>query len=104
MGAVQAGHIPQVPLVPPAPPTQRAMAAGEPFELVAAGPAGPDVTVEYFDAGEPLRVLARHDANPFRVTLEARAPGLHAIYAVTTTADGSQEISRPVTVFFQRRP
>ena len=80
------------------------LAAGEPFELVASGPAGPGVTADYFDAGEPLKVLARHDGNPFRVTLEARAPGLHAIYAVTTTADGKQEISRPVTVFFQKRP
>ena len=78
------------------------MAAGQEWELVASGPTGTQVKVEYFAGLQPLRVVKTYDDNPYRVRLEGLEPGLHAIYAITTV-DGVQEISRPVTVFFAPR-
>jgi len=75
------------------------LAANEPFELVASGPLGEDLSVEYYDGLTPLKVLAGQD---YRVTLEGLSPGLHSIYAITTVG-GKKEISRPVTIIFQER-
>ncbi len=77
------------------------MEAGVPWELVASGPLGDDLKVEYYAGLEKLEVLKVH-GSPYRVTLGALPPGLHAIYAITTV-DGIREISRPVTVLFQKR-
>jgi hypothetical protein len=70
--------------------------ADKPFELVASGPLGKEVRVEYYAGLRKLKILKGKD---YRVTLEGLEPGLHAIYAITTV-DGVKEISRPVTVFF----
>ncbi len=79
------------------------LAADEPFEVAASGPLGPGVKVEFFADLEPLRVVGRGGANPYRVRAGGLPPGLHVLYAVTTVG-GRQEISRPVTVMFHRRP
>lgn len=79
------------------------MAAKEPFEIVASGPVGEGLKVEFYSDLQPLRVLKQPDkANPYRLTVEGLAPGLHVLYAITTV-DGRQEISRPVTVMFHAR-
>lgn len=75
------------------------LAANEPFELVASGPLGDDLSVEYYAGLKQLDVLAGKD---YRVRLEGLPPGLHSIYAITT-ARGQEEISRPVTIMFQER-
>ena len=73
-----------------------------PFQLVASGSIGRDLSVEYFDGTHPLKVIRQHGENPYRVTLEGLPPGLHSLYAVTTV-NGAQEISRPVTFLFSKR-
>jgi hypothetical protein len=78
------------------------MEADKPFELLAAGPIGEDVTVEYYAGLKKLEVLARHRDNPYMVRLEALPPGLHVLYAVTTV-DGDKEFSWPQPILFQRR-
>ncbi len=78
------------------------MAADEPFELLAAGPIGDDVTVEYYAGLEKLEVLNRHRDNPYIVRLRGLSPGLHVIYAITTV-DGEREISWPQPILFQGR-
>jgi len=75
------------------------LAANEPFELVASGPLGDDLSVEYYADLNRLKVLAGSD---YRVRLEGLPPGLHSIYAITTFG-GRKEISRPVTIMFQQR-
>jgi len=77
------------------------LAANEPFELVASGPAGDDVKVTYYADLEPLEVLETH-GTPLRVTLKAPGPGLRGVYAITEW-DGKKEISRPITILFQTR-
>jgi hypothetical protein len=77
------------------------LAADEPFELVASGPLGTDLNVEYYAGLTRLEVLEEH-STPYRVTLQAPEPGLHAIYAITEW-NGQREISRPVTIMFQKR-
>jgi len=76
--------------------------ANEPWNLVASGPTGDDVRVEYFAGLRPLRVLKRYRENPYLVQLEALEPGLHVIYAITT-ANGKKEISHPAPILFQAR-
>jgi len=77
------------------------LAADEPFELVASGPLSEDVKVEYYAGLGKLEVLRQH-GTPYRVTLAAPEPGLHALYAITEW-NGRREISRPVTIMFQKR-
>jgi len=77
------------------------LAANEPFELVASGPLGKDLKVEYYAGLKKLEVLKEH-GSPYRVTLAAPEPGLHAVHAITAW-DGQREISRPVTIMFQKR-
>ncbi len=77
------------------------LAADEPFELVASGPLGKDLKAQYYAGLSKLNVLQEH-GTPYRVTLAAPEPGLHAVYAVTEW-DGRREISRPVTIMFQKR-
>jgi hypothetical protein len=76
--------------------------ADEPWSLVASGPVGSGVHVEYYAGLRQLRVLKTYNDNPYLVQLEALPPGLHVIYAVTTS-DSSKEISHPSAVMFQRR-
>ena len=79
------------------------LAAGEPFEIVASGPTGGDVKVEFFyDAQQPLKVRQAQAGNPYRITAEGLPAGVHVIYAVTTIA-GEREISRPVPAMFLPR-
>ena len=75
------------------------LAANEPFELVASGPLGDDLSVEYYAGLKQLDVLAGKE---YRVRLEGLPPGLHSIYAITTV-NGQREISRPVTILFQEK-
>lgn len=77
------------------------MAAGEPFHLLASGPTGDDVTVEYFADLEPLKVIKTY-GSPYIVQLEGLPVGLHNLYAITTIG-GRQEISRPQMIFFAER-
>ena len=77
------------------------LAANEPFEMVASGPLSKDLKVEYYAGLTKLKVIKEH-STPYRVTLKAPAPGLHALYAVTEWS-GQREISRPVTIMFQKR-
>ena len=77
------------------------LAADEPFELVASGPLSDDLNVEYYAGLTKLKVLKEH-STPYRVTLAAPEPGLHAVYAITQW-EGHREISRPVTIMFQKR-
>ena len=79
------------------------MEAGTPWELVATGPLGEGVAVEFYAGLRKLKTTRRDPANPYRVTVEPLPPGWHAIHAITTVG-GVREISRPVTVFFHARP
>lgn len=76
------------------------LAADEPFEVVASGPTGDGVKVEFFADLEPLKVQKRHGL--YRLAARGLPPGLHALYAVTTVG-GKKEISRPVSIMFHRR-
>ncbi|MFO8014375.1 MAG: hypothetical protein R6X20_13845 [Phycisphaerae bacterium] len=78
------------------------MEAGVPFNLLACGPFGKDVTVEYWAGLKRLKVLRRYRDNPYLVQLEPLPPGLHVLHAITTV-DGKREISRPAPILFQRR-
>lgn len=76
--------------------------ADEPWNLVASGPIGGDVRVDYYAGLRKLRVLRTYNDNPYLVQLEGLPPGLHVIHTVTTVGE-FQEISHPSTVMFQRR-
>ena len=80
----------------------RLLPANEPWNLVASGSLGEDVTVEFYAGLKKLDVLKTYDENPFLVQLEGLPPGLHIIHAVTNSPDGT-EISSPSTVMFQQR-
>lgn len=73
--------------------------ARKPFPILAMGPTGPGLKVEYFAGDEPLRVLS---GSGYQVVVDGLEPGYHAIYAVTTLGD-LREISRPVGILFQER-
>ena len=76
--------------------------ANEPWNLLASGPMGDNITVEYFAGPKPLKVLKRYHDNPYLVQLEPLEPGLHIIHAITTIGD-KKEISHPSAVLFQER-
>lgn len=74
--------------------------ARKPFRFLAIGPKGEDVTIEVY-AG--LRKLERLEGSPHCALLEGLAPGLHALYAITTVGE-EREISRPVLVLCLEKP
>ncbi|MGC9454446.1 MAG: hypothetical protein ACP5HU_06240 [Phycisphaerae bacterium] len=78
------------------------MEANRPFNLLASGPIGENVTVEYYAGLRKLEVLHRYRDNPYMVRLEALPPGLHVLYAITTV-DGEKEICWPQPILFQSR-
>lgn len=83
------------------------LAADEPFNIVASGPLNPDgstkdLKVTFYAGLTPLKTTPKSPDNPYRVTAEALPAGLHSIYAITEL-EGKQEISRPVTIMFQKR-
>jgi hypothetical protein len=78
------------------------LAADTPFEIAASGPIGHGVKVAFYADLAPLEVIKRAKDNPYRLTAAGLPPGLHVLYAITTF-NGTQEISRPVTVMFHRR-
>jgi hypothetical protein len=75
------------------------MEADKPFELLAIGPLGKGLKVQYYSGTRRIRKLG---GGNYRVRLEGLPPGLHSIYAVTEV-DGRKEISRPVLVMFRKR-
>lgn len=70
------------------------LAANTAIEVVASGPAGTAVTVDFYEGARKLKVLKTH-GHPYRVTLEGLEAGLHAIHAVSVV-DGVREVSHPV--------
>ena len=78
------------------------MPADEPWNLVASGPRGDHVGVEYYAGLKKLKVLRTYDNNPLVVQLEPLPPGLHLIHAVTTVGD-KRGISRGQTILFHSR-
>ena len=81
--------------VPPPPPWHNtSIEAERPIEVVASGPLGSDLAVEYYTGTRRLRAVKGEN---YRVTLEGLSPGLYAIYAITKLG-ALKEISRPVLV------
>jgi hypothetical protein len=70
--------------------------AGAPLEIVASGPLGKNVKVEYLEGNRTLKVV-KPGPDPYRVTLESLTPGPHTIHAVSIV-DGVREVSKPVLV------
>ena len=73
--------------------------AHQPFDILAMGPTGPGLDVQYFADDRPLKII---EGSQYRVTVEGLDSGWHAIYATTTLA-GTKEISRPAGILFQER-
>lgn len=71
--------------------------AGAPFRLLAAGPAGEDLHVEYHTARGQLEPTAIHDGNPFHVTLPGLPTWTHVLYLKVTRGE-TVEYTRPVLV------
>ena len=78
------------------------LAAGEPWNLLAAGPTGEGIEVQFYADLEPLEG-ERHSQSPYFLEMPPLEPGLHVIYAITTFADGTREISHPSVILFQAR-
>ena len=71
-----------------------------PFEVLASGPLGDGLEVAYYAGATRLKQVG---GSAYRPVLEGLPPGLHALYAVTTVG-GAREVSRPVLIFFGKRP
>lgn len=91
---------------PPAGTLQHQMMADEPFHILASGPVGESVKVEYYADLDPLKVLQTLRA-PYLVQVEGMSAGVHNLYAITTWTDvegkEQREISRPQMIFFHER-
>jgi len=87
---------------PPAGQQHHYMEADKPFPILATGPVGAGVEVEWFAGLEPLTVTQTHRDNPYLVEAEGLPAGLHVLYAITTLPDGTREISRPQMIFFHK--
>jgi|GEM_PF-4561884 len=72
--------------------------ANKPFTLLATGPVGANIKVEFY---ADLKRLERLDdgSKPYAATIAGLPPGLHSLYAVTTTEKGEQ-LSRPNPILF----
>jgi len=87
---------------PPAGAVQHFMEADQPFPILATGPVGEGVEVQWYAGLRPLTVTGTHRDNPYLVEVEGLPAGLHILYAVTTLPDGAREISRPQMIFFHK--
>jgi hypothetical protein len=72
------------------------IAAGKSFRVLATGPIGDDVAVDFY---ADLRKLKRLGGGLYDPVLEPVEPGLHVLYAITKIG-GTREISRPALIYF----
>ncbi len=76
--------------------------ANKPWPLLASGPKGDNVKVEYFAGLKKLKVQKMIGEDPYNVILEPLEPGMHAIY-LKVTVDDKPSLTHPHPILFQKR-